>query len=209
MNDHIMAHLAESGPGLHPKHYRTGVGDFRFANNEDFHFPMWLPKHRDRRAAAYAAHFKEMDNNHQSPYVNGRAEWTDDQINLFIAHLQEKAPKLWARYCELYNNIGFIDPPTILNLRKQVSTVFPVPEDIDYSNSMGIGLFDEANRRYGFEMAKPENKKKQPDLWTQCRKAWQAHRIPFDEWYRTILNERHCVRKWRITPSSLGREDRA
>lgn len=186
MNDHIKFFLAESVPGLHAKHYSVGAVDFRFANNATLHFSMWLPKNREQRARRYTAYLKELRNNHQSPLENGSAQWTSEQIIRFMKHLQDETPTLWAKYRELCDVLGFIDLRTSFDISNEVSKVFSVPEDIDYGRSMGIGLFDEANRLYNFELAKPENKKKQDELLRGWMEAEERDSMSFDDWYRTL-----------------------
>jgi hypothetical protein len=184
MNDHIMAFLQEAVPGLHAKHYRVGVVDFRFANNEALRFAAWLPKNRDRRARNYRAHLAEIRNNHKSPRVNGDAQWTAEQVNQFIKHLQDRMPEFWARYREVLENVGFVSPKMGHDITMEVSKVFSVPEDIDYGSGMYFGVLEETNRRYGFEWDKPENQKRQRELVRQCMVAEDEHSISFDDWYR-------------------------
>jgi hypothetical protein len=187
MNDHILAHIVETFPGYfrnhgrNKSHYRAGVVDFRFANEKEFHFEMWQPEKRLERMEKWSSRLKARVTGVTS---NGTAEWTDQQVDKFMNHLEEKEPGLWAKFCEIYNNLGFSDLGLTFELRTQVSIVFPVPEDIDYSSIIG-GLIQETDRRYGLEMVKPENQKKMFRLQEDWLSAEEA-RTPFDEWRQKI-----------------------
>jgi len=185
MNTHLMAHIENLFPGLHQKHYRAGAMDFRFANYEALQFPTWKPENRELRREKIRAYLDEMHNQHQSATVNGDLEFSDAQVDQLITHLQTHLPELWARYCELQNEIGFVDRQTSLEIKRQVSTLFPTPEDISPS-VVDIVLFDEANRRYHFEMAKPENQRRVSQLVREQMTAEDQDDIPFDEWYRAF-----------------------
>jgi len=149
MNDHIMAHIAETFPGFFrnhgrdQSHYRAGVIDFRFANEKAFHFEMWQPEKRFERLEKWSSRIKARVTGVTS---NGTAEWTDQQVNIFLDHLEGKEPELWAKFCEIYNDVGFSDLDLTFQLRTQVPIPFPVPEDIDYSSIIG-GLVQETARR--------------------------------------------------------------
>ncbi len=187
MNDHIMAHIVELFPGFFrnngqdKRHYRAGVVDFRFSNEKAFHFAMWQPENRFERMKKRSAEVKARVTGVTS---NGIAEWTDQQVDLLLNHLKEKESELWAKFCEIYNDIGFSDLGLTFQLRAQVSILFPVPEDIDYSSVIG-GLIEEAARRYGLEMVKPENRKKMLRLQQDWLLAEQS-RTSFDEWRQKI-----------------------
>lgn len=183
MNDHIMAFLQEAVPGLHWKHYRAGVVDFRFANNEALRFAAWLPKNRDLRWNKYWAHVRELQNNHKSPHINGSAQWTSEQVDQFIKHLQDQAPEFWAKFYERQENVGFVGSKTVYDIKREISKMFAVPEDIDYGSIYSV-MVEEANRRYHFELRKPENQKRRRELVRQWMAAEDKHHISFDEWYR-------------------------
>ncbi|MGZ2488364.1 hypothetical protein ACVITL_006949 [Rhizobium pisi] len=185
MNTHLMAHIENLFPGLHWRHYRAGVMDFRFANYEALQFPMWKPENRELRREKFRAYLDETHNQHQSVTVNGDLEFSDAQVDQLIAHLQTHLPELWARYCELQNEIGFVDVHISLEIERQVSMLFPKPRDIS-SAVVGIVVFDEANRRYHFEMAKPENKRRASELVREQMAAEDQDDMPFNEWYRAF-----------------------
>jgi hypothetical protein len=177
MNDHLMKYLEETDPGLHRKHYRVGIIDFRFANERAFTFAMWQPGKRQQRTEKWSSHLKTSK---KAIHENGTAEWTGEQVETFLSYLQDKEPELWTRVCEVYNEIGFSDFVLMRELCWRVPARFAVPEDIDYSSIIG-GLLDEAHRRYGFEMIKPENQKKTEHLQDDWLQAKELH-TSFDEW---------------------------
>jgi hypothetical protein len=125
-----------------------------------------------------------VQNNHKSNYENGSAQWAAEQVDQFIKHLQDRAPEFWAKYREVLGNVGFIGPDLSLTIKKEIPKVFSLPEDIDYGRGMRSAMFEEANRRYSFELAKPENDKRRHEFVRQWMAAEDEHRISFDEWYR-------------------------
>ncbi|WKA31299.1 hypothetical protein [Bradyrhizobium roseum] len=180
MNDHIVAHLEQVVPGLHTKHYRVGVIDFRFANERTFRFRMWQPQNRLIRLEQYWAYVREMQASRQALCVNGHAEWTIEQIHIFMSYLQQEVPAFWVKICEIYNEIGFSEASIVQENRKQAAAVFSVPEDIDYA-TIGGGLIEEADRIHHFEMLKPKNQDERTRLQDEWFNKNEAG-LTFDEW---------------------------
>jgi len=186
MNGHIMTHIANNVPGLHSKHYRVGAVDFRFANERTFQFRMWQPENRSIRFELYWSYVREMKGRHQSLHENGNAEWTDGQIKVFVRYLQEQEPEFWARFCDLYNEVGFCDGAMMFEFGKQAAVVFATPEDLRRSGIAG-GVVVEADQLHHFEMMKPENRTRASDLHGE----WlNQSDLSFDEWRRRVRARR-------------------
>jgi len=179
MSDRICLFIEELFPGLHRKHYRAGVVDFRFANERTFHFSMWQPENRLLRRENLLAHIKK-----HRQIVNGKVEWNEGQAIILLEHIQNNDPDLWAYYCDAYNNIGFVGLGIVGRIKAHIAALFPLPEDCS-NNGVMRGLLDEANRWYGFEMLKPENAKILDRLeteWFNERRGWMT----FEDWHQQV-----------------------
>lgn len=179
LNDRICLFIEKLFPGLHRKHYRAAAIDFRFANERYFHFSMWQPENRLLRREMLSAHIKK-----HRQVVNGNVEWNEEQAVILLEHIQNNDPDLWAYYCDAYNEIGFVGPGIIGRIKAHIAALFPLPEDCS-NNGIMRGLLDEANRRYRFEMLKPENAKILDRLeteWFNERRGWTT----FEDWHQQV-----------------------
>ncbi|TPN92824.1 hypothetical protein [Mesorhizobium sp. B1-1-5] len=175
MNAHICSFIEGLFPGFHPKQYRAGAVDFRFANDSSFHFRLWQPENRYQRRKKWLAQIKT-----GSRSRNGGCEWTDEQTETFLEYMEKTCPDIWSAYRDSYNEVGFLGVGTIQAVKTHVAEVFSLPEDCDCGTIM-FGLRELANRRYEFEMLKPENNKKRDVLENEWFNNWRG-RITFDEW---------------------------